>query len=94
MSTLNTYFVLPFPINSVPLHTGFLVKHIFLCSPPVVITRGVFLCVCKRNPHPSRAGITKNLTFYPNSNHEKLHYETFTRLYQFYCALAILNKPR
>ena len=29
MSTLNTHFVLPFPINSVPLHSGFLVKHIF-----------------------------------------------------------------
>ena len=30
MSIINTYFVLPFPINSVPLHSGFLVKHIFL----------------------------------------------------------------
>lgn len=89
MSTLNTHFVLPFPTNSVPLHSGFLVKHIFLCSPPVVITRGVFLCVCKRNPHPSRAGITPNLTFY-NSNHEKLHYETFTRLYY---APVIIDKP-
>ena len=54
MSTLNTHFVLPFPINSVPLHSGFLVKHIFLCSPPVVITRGVFFA--KRNPHPHGQG--------------------------------------